>query len=90
MRINRVIILTALAMGIVRASTATAEDQTPVKIGAIFAVTGPAANLGAPEARTAEMLVETLNAKGGLLGRPVDKFNVRFGMFLGQTNILWI
>ncbi|HSR07693.1 MAG TPA: hypothetical protein VLM42_11115, partial [Bryobacteraceae bacterium] len=25
-----------------------------VKVGAIFAVTGPAANLGAPEARTAE------------------------------------
>ena len=71
MRINRVIILTALAMGIVRASTATAEDQTPVKIGAIFAVTGPAANLGAPEARTAEMLVETLNATGGLQGHKI-------------------
>jgi len=44
----------------------------PIKIGAIFSVTGPASNLGAPEARTAEMFVAELNAKGGLLGRQVE------------------
>jgi branched-chain amino acid transport system substrate-binding protein len=32
-------------------------------------VTGPASFLGAPEARTAEMLVEQINAEGGVLGR---------------------
>lgn len=44
----------------------------PIKIGAIFAVTGPASNLGAPEEKTVRMLVDKLNATGGLLGRPVQ------------------
>jgi branched-chain amino acid transport system substrate-binding protein len=34
-------------------------------------VTGPAAFLGAPEARTLEMLTEQLNAKGGVAGRKI-------------------
>jgi branched-chain amino acid transport system substrate-binding protein len=48
---------------------ARAADE--LKIGAILAVTGPAANLGGPEARTAEMLVEELNAGGGIQGHKV-------------------
>jgi branched-chain amino acid transport system substrate-binding protein len=40
-------------------------------VGALVAVTGPAALLGAPEARTLEMLGQELNAKGGVGGRPV-------------------
>jgi branched-chain amino acid transport system substrate-binding protein len=43
-----------------------------IKIGAIFAVTGPAANLGLPEARTLQMLVDDTNASGGLLGRKIE------------------
>ncbi len=41
----------------------------PIKIGAIFSVTGPASFLGAPEAKTAEMLVEQINQQGGINGR---------------------
>jgi branched-chain amino acid transport system substrate-binding protein len=47
-------------------------QQNTVKIGAILAVTGPASNLGAPEAKTLQMLVEQTNAAGGLLGRKVQ------------------
>ena len=43
-----------------------------VKIGAILAVTGPASFLGAPEARTLEMLVEDMNAKGGISGHKIE------------------
>ena len=43
-----------------------------VKIGAIFAVTGPASFLGAPEEKTTKMLVDRINKEGGLLGRPVE------------------
>lgn len=43
-----------------------------IKLGAILAVTGPAAYLGGPEARTLEMLVADLNKAGGLLGREVQ------------------
>ena len=47
---------------------APAKVSEPIKIGAIFAVTGPAANLGAPEEKTARMLVDEINAKGGIKG----------------------
>jgi branched-chain amino acid transport system substrate-binding protein len=48
-----------------------AQAADPIKIGAVLAVTGPVAYIGDPEAKTLEMLVEQINAKGGLLGRPV-------------------
>jgi branched-chain amino acid transport system substrate-binding protein len=43
-----------------------------IKIGAILAVTGPASFLGAPEAKTLKMLVEEINARGGMGGRKVE------------------
>jgi len=43
----------------------------PIKVGAIFAVTGGASFLGGPESKTVEMLVEDINAKGGVLGSPL-------------------
>ncbi len=48
-----------------------AETET-VKIGAILAVTGGASFLGAPEAKTLEMLTEDYNAKGGIGGRRIE------------------
>jgi branched-chain amino acid transport system substrate-binding protein len=53
-------------------SGAFAQAAEPIKIGAILSVTGPASFLGAPEARTLEMLVEETNKKGGVMGRPVQ------------------
>jgi len=49
-----------------------AEAGEPIRIGAILSVTGPAAFLGAPEARTLEMIVEEQNKKGGVLGRKIE------------------
>ena len=43
-----------------------------IKVGAILAATGPASFLGGPEARTLEMLVEEVNAKGGINGSKVE------------------
>lgn len=53
------------------APTPAQANVAPIKVGAIFAVTGPAANLGAPEQKTAEMLVEQLNQAGGIAGHKV-------------------
>jgi branched-chain amino acid transport system substrate-binding protein len=44
----------------------------PIKIGAIFSVTGPASFLGAPEEKTAQMLVDKINAEGGINGRKLQ------------------
>ena len=51
---------------------ASAQAGEPIRIGAIFAVTGPASFLGEPERNTAKMLEEDFNKAGGLLGRKVE------------------
>jgi branched-chain amino acid transport system substrate-binding protein len=51
---------------------AFAQAAEPLKIGAILSVTGPASFLGAPEARTLEMLVAETNKKGGVMGRQIE------------------
>ncbi len=43
-----------------------------IKIGALFSVTGPASFLGAPEQKTAQMLVEEINAKGGINNKKIE------------------
>lgn len=63
-----------LAFGATLATNAADEPKAadPIKIGAIFGVTGPAAFLGAPEAKTAEMFVDQVNANGGIYGRKLQ------------------
>ena len=48
------------------------EEPETLKIGAIFAVTGPASFLGAPEAKTAQMVVDKINADGGIKKRQIE------------------
>jgi branched-chain amino acid transport system substrate-binding protein len=62
-------LVAALAVAAAALPAAAAE---PVKIGALLSVTGPASFLGAPEARTLEMLAADLNARGGIDGRKVQ------------------
>src|SRR5512136_2482716 len=49
-----------------------AQAAEPIRIGAIFSVTGPASFLGEPERNTAKMLEEDLNKAGGLLGQKIE------------------
>lgn len=44
----------------------------PVKIGALFAVTGPASPLGEPERNTAVMMVDEINKAGGIKGQKLE------------------
>ena len=62
----------ALAAGAILTGCQKKVEAPPVKVGAIFAITGPASNLGAPEAKTAEMLVEQINQSGGVDGRKIQ------------------
>ena len=55
------------------------KETETIKIGAILAVSGPASFLGAPEARTIEMLAEQINAAGLEAARtPVSKSPAAF------------
>jgi len=47
-------------------------SQEPIKVGALFAVTGPASNLGEPERNTAKMIERQINEAGGINGRPLQ------------------
>jgi branched-chain amino acid transport system substrate-binding protein len=53
-------------------SCAPPPSAEPVKIGALFSVTGPASFLGAPEEKTVQMLVEQINAAGGINGQKLQ------------------
>jgi len=44
----------------------------PVKIGALFSVTGPASPLGEPERNTAVMMVDEINKAGGIKGSKLE------------------
>jgi len=62
----------AAALTIVAAFIAPAMAADTIKVGAILAVTGPASFLGAPEAKTLEMLAADINAKGGVGGKKIE------------------
>ncbi len=56
---------------------ALAENKTPVKkepikIGAFFALSGPAAFIGTPTKLVAQMAVDQINKEGGINGRPIQ------------------
>jgi len=52
--------------------TKASTGKAPIKIGGLFAVTGPASFLGAPERNSAEMVVEEINKAGGIKGRKLE------------------
>lgn len=49
---------------------ATAKKE-PIKIGAFFALSGPAAFIGTPTKLVAQMAVDQINKEGGINGRPI-------------------
>ncbi|MHB8137127.1 MAG: ABC transporter substrate-binding protein [Smithellaceae bacterium] len=49
-----------------------AKAAAPIKIGALFSVSGPAAFLGEPERNTAQMVVNEINKAGGIKGRKIE------------------
>ncbi len=63
----------AAATAIPKTSPSTpAASKEPYKVGAVFAVTGPASSLGIPERNTVQMLEEQVNKEGGIDGHPIQ------------------
>lgn len=54
--------------------SSSAGAAPPIRIGGLFAVTGPASFLGEPERNTLEMMVRDINARGGINGSRIDLF----------------
>ncbi len=70
MKIAKVLVVSFLLILALTASPLLAADA--IKVGAVLAVTGPASFLGAPEAKTLEMLVSEINSQGGINGSKID------------------
>lgn len=70
---NRSVIAIAvivLGMGLVPGGLIWGAE--PIKIGAFFALSGPAAFIGTPTKLVAEMVTEKINKEGGINGRPIQ------------------
>lgn len=63
---------TGLATLLLLVGSSLASAAEPIRIGTFLTVTGPASFLGDPELKTLQMVIQDLNAKGGLLGRKVE------------------
>lgn len=50
----------------------SAQAADPIKIGSFLTVTGPASFLGDPESKTLRLYVDSINAGGGINGRPIE------------------
>jgi len=55
-----------------------ANAAEPIKIGAFFSLSGPAAAIGTPTKLVTQMVVEKINKEGGINGRPIE-------LILGDT-----
>jgi branched-chain amino acid transport system substrate-binding protein len=71
-QLMKMVVISVVTLAFCAWGIAGAADAPTVKVGAIFAVTGGAANLGGPEQKTAEMLVEKINKEGGVNGQKIE------------------
>lgn len=55
-----------------------ANAAEPIKIGAFYSLSGPAAAIGTPTKLVTQMVVEKINKEGGINGRPIE-------LILGDT-----
>ena len=65
-------VFVAAALVVSAFGSVQAADQQPIKIGAFFALSGPAAPIGTPTKLVAEMAVDQINKSGGINGRPIE------------------
>jgi len=66
------VVVALLAVTALLGGTLVAEAAEPYKIGAAFALTGPAAVIGDPSAKIAEMLLDEINSAGGINGHKIE------------------
>ncbi len=59
-------------IGLLSGFQVSCKSTGTIKIGAIFSVTGAASYLGAPEQKTAQMVVDDINKNGGINGQQVE------------------
>lgn len=64
--------LAAAAAAAMFGGTASAQEGDPIRIGALYNLTGGMSSLDAPSLKGAELAAKQINEAGGVLGRPVE------------------
>jgi branched-chain amino acid transport system substrate-binding protein len=64
-------LLIVVLLAIIAAATPAAAGE-PIKLGAFFALSGPASHIGTPTKLVAQMVVDKINKAGGVNGRPIE------------------
>jgi branched-chain amino acid transport system substrate-binding protein len=64
--------LALLVLAVPALAAEPAKPAEPIKLGAFFDLSGKAAFIGTPTKLVAEMVVEKINAEGGINGRPFE------------------
>ncbi|MGD0662804.1 MAG: ABC transporter substrate-binding protein [Syntrophorhabdales bacterium] len=68
--------LLCLSIGLVFLNISKAvQAAEPIKIGTIMSITGPFGFIGTPQKEAFTAMIDDLNAKGGVLGRPIELFS---------------
>jgi branched-chain amino acid transport system substrate-binding protein len=67
---RRTVLILALAAALV--VPPASEAQKPIKVGMPMPLSGPPALFGEPASKGAQMFIDELNAKGGVLGRKIE------------------
>jgi len=68
----RTLLVFLLTMFCCGAWGAAPQAEEPIKIGAFFALSGPAATIGTPSKLVAQMVVDKINQDGGINKRPIE------------------
>ena len=69
---KKIVFFTYCTLSLFISLTSFSYAAEPYKVGAVFAITGPAAWLGEPERNSVKMLQEEINAQGGINGHPLE------------------
>jgi len=72
MQVNRLLVTVAAITGSIGLSLATVASAQNVKIGAVYPLTGGVSYDGITKLNGARLAVDEINAKGGVLGHPLE------------------
>lgn len=67
---SSLVLLTACSGG--GGQPAAKQSKDPIKVGAVFSLSGPNSPLGVPEKQAVEMQLKKINESGGVNGRPLE------------------
>lgn len=68
---NLFVLAVAVSMMGPAVAPSTAADE-PIRIGAFFALSGPASTIGTPTKLVAQLVVDKINKQGGIRNRPIE------------------